>query len=159
MARKPQKSAKVGTKKRDGLSPAQERGAILLAGGKTITGTAEDLGLDRDAIHKWLRQPVFRERFDALRDEVTRQAKDHIQASLLRAAEAASAGLEAMKPLYLKDGDGFAPVEDVPDHNVRLRAAFDILDRAGIPRKVEAVGDDPQKALAAALAVALNDRT
>lgn len=118
---------------------------------------AEAVDVDRRTVWDWMQLPAFQEESRKVREEVAKAAKEHIQAQLLRAAEVDSEAMEAMKPLYLKDGEGFAPVEDVPDHAIRLRAAHDVLDRAGVPRKVEAVSDDPDKALAAALASALRD--
>ena len=73
--------------------------------------------------------------------------------SVQRAIEA----LDAVKPLYLKDGEGFAPMEDVPDHAIRMRAADYFADRFGIPKKVETGGDDPFAAMMAAVAMALKE--
>jgi len=137
-----------------GLTAAQSQASVLIAGGMTVTKTADAVGVTRKTLWEWMQLPAFDDECKRHRDEIIKAAKEHIQGNLLRAAERVSDALDAMKPLYLKDGDGFAPVEDVPDHQARLRGAFDILDRAGIPRKVEAISDDPYKALVAALVAA-----
>lgn len=153
----PAKSRK-GPKTR-GLTPVQIQAAVLLGSGSNFGQTAEAVGVDAKTIWHWRQTPEFQAEIQRAIAETTAAAREHIQASLLKASVRVSDALEAVKPIYLKDGEGFAPVEDVPDHNARLRAAFDVLDRAGIPRKVEAVGDDPTKALAAALAEALRDKS
>jgi hypothetical protein len=140
--------AKRKATKRDpetGLTPQQLTAALMLGGGLSITKTAEGVGVDRVTIWRWMQIPAFAEESARMRDETVKAAKEHIRSSLLRAAEVAGEALDAMKPIYLKDEKGFAPVENVPDHGVRLRAAAEILDRAGVPRRVETEVVDAHK--------------
>lgn len=75
------------------------------------------------------------------------------------AVKRAREALDAVKPLYLKDEQGFAPTEDVPDHAIRLKAADFFADRFGLPKKVEADSSDPFAAMMLAVASALKETT
>lgn len=44
----------------DGLTPAQWRGIEALATSKSITEAAEKAGVNRQAIHLWLKDPAFK---------------------------------------------------------------------------------------------------
>ena len=45
--------------KTTGLTPLQERCAVLMASGTTITDIAKELGLDRGTLYQWLKKITF----------------------------------------------------------------------------------------------------
>jgi len=52
------------------LRPIQERAIDLLVSGVTISETARQIEVGRNTMHRWLRDPVFREEYEARRSEV-----------------------------------------------------------------------------------------
>lgn len=141
------KSRKATKTHPDGLTSQQLQAAIMLGGGLSITKTAESVGVNRHAVWEWMQKPAFQAESAKMREETVRAAKERIVSTMLEAADVLADAMRATKPIYLKDDKGFAPVEDVPDHNARIAAATRILDRGGIPPKVEAASDDPFKDL------------
>lgn len=45
--------------KETGLTPLQEKAAILLASGQTITDVATNIGVQRNTLYEWLKKVVF----------------------------------------------------------------------------------------------------
>ena len=87
----------------DGLSPTQELALAALLAGKTVTAAAQQAGVDRSTVYRWLRnpyQPGFRLALERGRWEL-RQA---VQARLLTLADKAADCLE----VTLAQGDGKA---------------------------------------------------
>lgn len=69
------------------------------------------------------------------------------RSALGRSVQVLLDAMEATKPIYMKadDGEGntaFIPGPEVPDHAIRIRAAAELQDRFGLPRKVETDGTD-----------------
>lgn len=54
------KQTKEGVNGETGLTPNQERAAIMLASGKGITAVSEELGINRQTIYKWQTLITFR---------------------------------------------------------------------------------------------------
>lgn len=93
------------------LTPGQKRAISELLVSGNVSKAAEVAGVGRVTVHRWMRQPAFRE---ALR-QAEADALDSLQRRLVTlgngAADALQAGL------------------DSPDLRIRLRAADTVLDR------------------------------
>lgn len=66
--------------------------------------------------------------------------------------------LNAEKVEFVKDDGGFVPVGEIPDHAIRIRAANELCDRFGLPRRTEVDAGDQVSLLLSALSTASKDR-
>jgi hypothetical protein len=109
------------------LSTKQLQAALLLATGKTITHTAGEVEVSRVTLHEWLKNDdYFIAHLNGLKLEIIEAGRVAIQSAVSLAAETI-AGLMAKS-----DNDA-----------VKLAAAKDILNRAGIVQIGKVGSDDP----------------
>lgn len=150
-ARAAKRSGSKRTVTKTGLTPAQEQAAALIGIGHTTQEAADAVGVSRVTIWRWLLEADFQKASAGYLEDVTRAARDRMRSLALKAVERVGEGLDAVKPVFMKETDGkghtaSVPVDDVPDHNNRLRAADAVLDRSGMPRRTETETIDTHKA-------------
>ena len=108
------------------LSAKQTQAALLLARGDTVTTTAEQVGVNRLTIHQWLREDDnFNAYLNSLKRELVDAGRSAMRASIVTA-------IDTINQLMLSS------TNDV----VRLNAAKEILDRAGLANDKPIGSDD-----------------
>ncbi len=80
-----------------------------LTSSKSLSEAAENAGISRMTIHRWLTEPAFRKAYESQREETAALATAEIRALMLKAAVALSQNLESDDP------------------NVRARASRDVM--------------------------------
>ena len=111
------------------LSAKQLQAAILIVGGATVTATAEQISVTRITLHQWLKSDdSFIAHINSLKQDLINAGRAGLQASVALAIETINS--------ILKDGES-----DV----VRLNAAKEILNRAGINNALVIGSDDAAK--------------
>ncbi len=88
-----------------------------LAGGSTMRGAAEIVGLSDRTVRRRMNDPDFQRRLEEARAAVVERTVGHL-------AEAAAEAASALRKL----------VRDSPDQRARVRAALDLIDLAGRTR-------------------------
>ncbi|GDX86046.1 hypothetical protein LBMAG43_20880 [Methylococcaceae bacterium] len=108
------------------LSAKQTKAALLLARGDTITTTAEQIGVNRMTIQQWLKkEDNFNAYLNSLKREFVDAGRSAMRASIVTA-------IDTINQLMLSS------TNDV----VRLNAAKEILDRAGLANDKPIGSDD-----------------
>ena len=108
------------------LSAKQTQAALLLARGDTITTTAEQIGVNRMTIQQWLKKDDnFNAYLNSLKREFVDAGRSAMRASIVTA-------IDTINQLMLSS------TNDV----VRLNAAKEILDRAGLANDKPIGSDD-----------------
>lgn len=92
-----------------GLTPIQEKAAIMLAGGDSITSVAEVLGVNRTTIYQWQQRVTFRCYLNIQRQEATTNLRNGLLALYNDALNVVKASLKS-------DND-----------NIRLKAAMLVI--------------------------------
>ena len=111
------------------LSAKQTQAALLLARGDTITTTAEQIGVNRMTIQQWLKKDDnFNAYLNSLKREFVDAGRSAMRASIVTA-------IDTINQLMLSS------TNDV----VRLNAAKEILDRAGLANDKPIGSDDVLK--------------
>jgi hypothetical protein len=111
------------------LSAKQTQAALLLARGDTITTTAEQIGVNRMTIQQWLKKDDnFNAYLNSLKREFVDAGRSAMRASIVTA-------IDTINQLMLSS------TNDV----VRLNAAKEILDRAGLANDKPIGSDDVSK--------------
>jgi len=112
------------------LNAKQLQAAVLLSAGTTITATAEQTGITRVTLHEWLRNDdKFIAYLNSLKHDLIDAGRAGLQASVALAIETINS--------IMTDSDN-----DV----VRLNAAKEVLNRAGI-NNAQAIGSDDAERL------------
>ncbi len=107
------------------LTPKQHQAAVFIAGGATITATAEQLEITRATVHDWLKNDfTFQAHLNGLKREVIEAGRLSLQSSIALAVETIN-----------------SIMQNSENDLARLKAAHDILDRAGID-KPQSIGSD-----------------
>jgi hypothetical protein len=65
------------------LPPAQERAALLLAEGESQAGVARILHKTPGTLTRWMKKPHFRDRIEELRTDLTKQAVERLQETVV----------------------------------------------------------------------------
>jgi transposase-like protein len=108
------------------LSAKQTQAALLLARGDTITTAAEQIGVNRMTIQQWLKKDDnFNAYLNSLKREFVDAGRSAMRASIVTA-------IDTINQLMLSS------TNDV----VRLNAAKEILDRAGLANDKPIGSDD-----------------
>jgi len=108
------------------LSAKQTKAALLLARGDTITTAAEQIGVNRMTIQQWLKKDDnFNAYLNSLKREFVDAGRSAMRASIVTA-------IDTINQLMLSS------TNDV----VRLNAAKEILDRAGLANDKPIGSDD-----------------
>ncbi|MFI3216677.1 MAG: phBC6A51 family helix-turn-helix protein [Methylococcales bacterium] len=111
------------------LSAKQTQAALLLARGDTITTAAEQIGVNRMTIQQWLKKDDnFNAYLNSLKREFVDAGRSAMRASIVTA-------IDTINQLMLSS------TNDV----VRLNAAKEILDRAGLANDKPIGSDDVSK--------------
>jgi hypothetical protein len=111
------------------LSAKQTQAALLLARGDTITTAAEQIGVNRMTIQQWLKKDDnFNAYLNSLKRELVDAGRSAMRASIVTA-------IDTINQLMLSS------TNDV----VRLNAAKEILDRAGLANDKPIGSDDVSK--------------
>ena len=111
------------------LSAKQTKAALLLARGDTITTAAEQIGVNRMTIQQWLKKDDnFNAYLNSLKREFVDAGRSAMRASIVTA-------IDTINQLMLSS------TNDV----VRLNAAKEILDRAGLANDKPIGSDDVSK--------------
>ena len=113
----------------DELNSNQIQAAQLLASGKSITDTAEEVGVSRQTIHDWQKNNyVFIAELNSLKLEIREAGRQALQSSIALA-------VDTINSIMSNSDNDLA----------RLKAAHDILNRTGI-FKPESIGSiNPEK--------------
>ena len=113
----------------DELNSNQIQAAQLLASGKSITDTAEEVGVSRQTIHDWQKNNyVFIAELNSLKLEIREAGRQALQSSIALA-------VDTINSIMSNSDNDLA----------RLKAAHDILYRTGI-FKPESIGSiNPEK--------------
>jgi hypothetical protein len=112
------------------LNAKQLQAAMLLSGGATVTLAAEQTGITRVTLHEWLRNDdKFIAYLNSLKHDLIDAGRAGLQASVALAIETINS--------IMSDSDN-----DV----VRLNAAKEVLNRAGISH-AQAIGSDDAERL------------
>lgn len=81
---------------RQALTPAQEQAILLLAAGKTVTATAEALGVTRQTVSTWANQDAeFMAALALARKETLEAGADRVRGLVAKALDAVEAAFEA----------------------------------------------------------------
>jgi hypothetical protein len=108
------------------LSPNQLKAAILIVGGASITATAAQTGLTRVTLHDWLKNDdLFIAHINSLKQDLINAGRSGLQASVALA-------IETINSLMTKSDNDI----------VRLNAAKEVLNRAGINNALVIGSDD-----------------
>jgi len=108
------------------LSANQLKAAILLVGGASITATAAQTGLTRVTLHQWLKtDDSFIAHINSLKQDLIDSGRAGLQASVALAIETINSLMTGSE-------------NDI----VRLNAAKDVLNRAGINNALVIGSDD-----------------
>ncbi len=94
-----------------GLTPQQEKAAIFLASGKTITEAAKELKIERSTLYQWGAKSGFKAYFNSLVKEIQKNTKNGLYGLIEDAYEALRESLKSK------------------NESVRLKAALSIIDR------------------------------
>jgi hypothetical protein len=112
------------------LNAKQLQAAVLLSAGETITLAAEQVGITRITLHQWLKNDYnFIAHLNSLKHDLMNAGRAGLQASVALAIETINS--------IMSDSDN-----DV----VRLNAAKEVLNRAGI-NNAQAIGSDSPERL------------
>ena len=108
------------------LNTKQLQAAVLLSSGATITATAEQTGITRVTLHNWLRHDdAFIAYLNSLKGELIDAGRAGLQASVALAIETINSLMAGSE-------------NDI----VRLNAAKEVLNRAGINNALVIGSDD-----------------
>ena len=108
------------------LSAKQLQAAILIVGGASITATAEQISITRITLHQWLKSDdLFIAHLNGLKQDLINAGRASLQASVALA-------IETINSLMTDSDNGI----------VRLNAAKEILNRAGINNALVIGSDD-----------------
>jgi hypothetical protein len=111
------------------LNAKQLQAAVLLSAGETITATAEQVLITRVTLHEWLRNDdSFVAHLNSLKRDLIDAGRAGLQASVALAIETINS--------IMSDSDN-----DV----VRLNAAKEVLNRAGINNALTIGSDNPER--------------
>lgn len=80
---------------KSGLSPIQEKAAIMLANGESITFVADSLNLNRTTIYQWQQKVTFQCYFNIRKQEATQNLRNGLVALYTEALEAVKAVLKS----------------------------------------------------------------
>lgn len=127
------------------LTPAQEQAILLLAAGKTVTATAEALGVTRQTVSVWANQdPVFMAAVNMARAEALAAGADRVrglvgkaldavekafEAEELTPKERAALGMELLRHVKLTEAAGQSG--ETNPAAIRQRQAREIMRNAG----------------------------
>lgn len=78
-----------------GLTPIQEKAAVMLAGGESITSVAEMLGVNRTTIYQWLQRITFRCYLNIQKQEATTNLRNGLFALYNDALQVIRASLQS----------------------------------------------------------------
>lgn len=95
-----------------GLTILQEKAALLLASGESITSVSEELGLNRSTIYEWQKKITFQCFINSIR-------KEHQEATINRILQLHKKALEALENCMASDND-----------LIRFKAATWIIEKA-----------------------------
>jgi hypothetical protein len=112
------------------LNAKQLQAAVLLSGGATVTLAAEQTGITRVTLHEWLRND---DNFIA-----------HLNSLKHDLIDAGRAGLQASVALAIETINSIMTNSD--NDLVRLNAAKEVLNRAGV-NNTQAIGSDDAERL------------
>jgi transposase len=73
--------------KPDGLTARQEKLLSFLAGNPNIQAAANAAGIGRTTVHRWLKDPAFREELTRRRNRALTEAMNSVQAYTAQAVE------------------------------------------------------------------------
>jgi len=111
------------------LSPNQLKAAILIVGGATVTATAAQTGLTRVTLHDWLKNnDLFIAHLNSLKQDLIDSGRSGLQASVALA-------IETINSLMVGSDNDI----------VRLNAAKEVLNRAGINNALTIGSDNPER--------------
>jgi len=94
-----------------GLTPQQEKSAILLASGKTITETAKEVRIERSTLYQWAEKANFRAYFNSLAKQIMEAHKNSLFGLIDEAYKALGESLKSK------------------NESLKLKAALSIIDR------------------------------
>lgn len=97
--------------KTTGLTPLQERCAVLMASGTTITDIAKELGLDRGTLYQWLKKVTFQCYLNYLKKTI----QDNMTGKLF---DLHSSAMEAIQKCLFSDNE-----------NIRFKTAVWIIEK------------------------------
>ena len=107
-----------------GLTPQQEKAAVLLISGKTMTETAKAVKIERSTLYQWSEKANFRAYYNSLAKQI-RDAHKHSLFGLID--EAYKTIRESLK---------------AKNESLKLKAALSIIDRV---KDIEAGETDPKE--------------
>ena len=94
-----------------GLTPQQEKAAVLLASGKTMTETAKAVKIERSTLYQWIEKVNFKAYFNSLIKEIRDNTKNGLFGLIDEAYKAIRESLKSK------------------NESVKLKAALSIIDR------------------------------
>lgn len=103
--------AKEAIDQTTGLTPTQEKCAVMLASGVSITEIARELGLDRSTMYLWLKKVTFQCYFNHLRKEIQEKLTGNL-------FELHSSAIDAISKCLESDNE-----------SIRLKTAIWIVER------------------------------
>ena len=118
------------TEKPSDLSERQLLALPYLTASKSHTEAAENAGISRMTLHRWLNEPAFREAYERQREEAAALATTEIRALMLKAAVLLAERLESDDP-----EERARASRDVMDYGLKLgdieknRKVVERLDR------------------------------
>lgn len=115
---------------KDECTPQQTLAAELLAIGHTVGHVASKVGVRRETIHRWMREPPFK----SIMDEATRARVAAIRRAGLRKLPKITKALEAIVLDTVEDPETGAPVPRAKDSD-RIAAADRLLKVHGLMRE------------------------
>ncbi len=107
-----------------GLTPQQEKAAIFLASGKTMTETAKELKVERSTLYQWSIKSGFKAYFNSLVADIRENTKTALYGLIEDAYKTLRESLNSK------------------NESVKLKAALSIIDRI---KDVEIGNTDPVK--------------
>ncbi len=110
--------------KTTGLTPQQEKAAVLLASGNTITETAKKLNVIRSTVYEWAEKANFKAYYNSLIKDIRERSENALFGMIDEAHKAIRESLKSK------------------NESVKLKAALSIIDRV---KTVEIGETDPIK--------------
>ncbi len=107
-----------------GLTPQQEKAAILLASGKTMTETAKEVKIERSTLYQWIEKAGFQAYYNSLVENIRESTKNSLLGLIDSAYKAIRESLNSK------------------NESIRLKAALSVIDRI---KDVEVGGTDPER--------------
>ena len=105
-----------------GLTPQQEKAAVLLASGKTMTETAKEVKIERSTLYQWAEKPNFKAYYNSLVKEIQDNSKNSLFGLIDEAFKSLRESLKSK------------------NESVKLKAALSVIDRL---QNVEVGETDP----------------